>query len=123
MLAVSSIAVTLWLGGWMRPFPNAPERLPLGPGRFSLIPALALFVPLGIVFAGHGAHAKDSPAFRIQTIGLGTFGACTLGFVGLLLLVPAVRPAGAGHFLVRHQSCILYVLTISGIAEPFRATA
>src|SRR5690242_10869938 len=23
MIAVSSIAVTLWLGGWMRPFPNA----------------------------------------------------------------------------------------------------
>jgi len=22
MIAVSSIAVTLWLGGWMRPFPN-----------------------------------------------------------------------------------------------------
>ena len=32
MIAVSSIAVTLWLGGWMRPFPNALERRDLGPG-------------------------------------------------------------------------------------------
>ena len=32
MLAVSSIAVTLWLGGWMRPFPELAERLGLGHG-------------------------------------------------------------------------------------------
>ena len=28
MIAVSSIAVTLWLGGWMRPFPNALTARP-----------------------------------------------------------------------------------------------
>ena len=26
MIAVSSIAVTLWLGGWYRPFPNYADR-------------------------------------------------------------------------------------------------
>ena len=32
MLAVSSIAVTLWLGGWMRPFPNLAGRPGVGHG-------------------------------------------------------------------------------------------
>ena len=44
MIAVSSIAVTLWLGGWMRPFPNA-----LSGGTwdlvFSLIPGPDVPVP------------------------------------------------------------------------------
>ena len=37
MIAVSSIAVTLWLGGWLRPFPNLSERCDLGSdlSRFS----------------------------------------------------------------------------------------
>src|SRR6266700_111491 len=42
MIAVSSIAITLWLGGWMRPFPNALS----GPNwdlAFSLFPALTFF--------------------------------------------------------------------------------
>ena len=30
MIAVSSIAVTLWLGGWMRPFPNLLQRAGVG---------------------------------------------------------------------------------------------
>ncbi len=32
MIAVSSIAVTLWLGGWMRPFPNTLTGDDLGSG-------------------------------------------------------------------------------------------
>ncbi len=46
MIAVSSIAVTLWLGGWMRPFPHW-----LGGGAwdtaFSLFPALTFFFSPG----------------------------------------------------------------------------
>ena len=30
MIAVSSIAVTLWLGGWMHPFPESAERAGMG---------------------------------------------------------------------------------------------
>ena len=32
MIAVSSIAVTLWLGGWLRPFPNLLNGADLGLG-------------------------------------------------------------------------------------------
>jgi len=88
MLAVSSIAVTLWLGGWLRPFPNLLSG-PLWDLAFSLIPALSLFVLAGLCLLGTIRMPKI-PQMRIQTIGLGTFGAL-LGFVGLGLLVPGVR--------------------------------
>src|SRR6202165_2251149 len=49
MIAVSSIAVTLWMGGWMRPFPNALE------GEtwdlvFSLVPGLTFLLLAAITF-------------------------------------------------------------------------
>ncbi len=47
MVAVSSIATTLWLGGWMRPFPN----LLSGPSwdlAFSLVPALLVLFLAGV---------------------------------------------------------------------------
>jgi NADH-quinone oxidoreductase subunit H len=88
MLAVSSIAVTLWLGGWMRPFPNWLSGS-LWDLAFSLIPALSFFVLAGLCLLGTVRMPKMRQ-FRIQTIGLGTFGAL-LGFIGLVLLVPPVR--------------------------------
>jgi len=88
MLAVSSIAVTLWLGGWMRPFPNW-----LGGATwemaFSFVPALSLFVLAGMCLLG-ALRMPRIPQMRIQTVGLAMFGSL-LGFVGLVLLVPAVR--------------------------------
>src|SRR6476659_9535604 len=42
MIAVSSIAITLWLGGWMRPFPNALNGATWDLA-FSLFPALTFF--------------------------------------------------------------------------------
>ena len=45
MIAVSSIAVTLWLGGWLRPFPNALTG-PTWNLVFSLIPGIT-FLFLG----------------------------------------------------------------------------
>jgi len=88
MLAVSSIAVALWLGGWMRPFPHwlsgAAWDL-----AFSLVPALAFFVLAGLCFLGTIRMPKI-PQMHIQTVGLGIFGA-SLGFVGLVLLLPGVR--------------------------------
>jgi NADH-quinone oxidoreductase subunit H len=87
MIAVSSIAVTLWLGGWLRPFPNM-----LGGATwdriFSLVPG-ATFLFLGGLCFFNAARMPKHPFFRIQTIGLAAFGA-VLGLIGLVLLVPAV---------------------------------
>jgi NADH-quinone oxidoreductase subunit H len=88
MLAVSSIAVTLWLGGWMRPFPNWLGGTAWDMA-FSFLPALTFFVLAAGCFLGTIRMPKI-PQFRVQTIGLGTF-AALLGFVGLVLLVPGVR--------------------------------
>src|ERR1700739_2569621 len=47
MIAVSSIAVTLWLGGWLRPFPNLLQGSTWDLA-FSLFPALTFFVLAGL---------------------------------------------------------------------------
>ena len=88
MIAVSSIAVTLWLGGWLRPFPNWL------PGRswdiaFGLFPALTFLILAGMCFLGT-IRMPRIPQFKIQTLGLAAFGAL-LGLIGLVLLVPGVR--------------------------------
>ena len=88
MLAVSSIAVTMWLGGWLRPFSGA-----LSGGTwdlaFSFLPALTVFVLAGICLLG-AARMPKHPSFKIQTVGLAGFG-FVLGAIGLVLLVPGVR--------------------------------
>jgi NADH-quinone oxidoreductase subunit H len=88
MMAASSIAVTLWLGGWLRPFPNW-----LGGPRwddfFSFFPGVAVLFLAGMCFFNAARMPKHS-YFRIQTIGLGAFGAL-LGLVALILFVPGVR--------------------------------
>jgi NADH-quinone oxidoreductase subunit H len=88
MIAVSSIAVTLWVGGWMRPFPNwltgATWDL-----VFSLIPGF-LFLGLALIAFIGVARMPKHPYFRVQTIGLAGFGA-VLGLIGLALFVPPVR--------------------------------
>jgi NADH-quinone oxidoreductase subunit H len=95
MIAVSSIAVTLWLGGWMRPFPNLLHA-PAWDFIFSLFPGLTFAGLAAIAFIGTARMPAHS-FFRIQRIGLGVF-AGLLGFVALLLLVIAVagRSADAG---------------------------
>src|SRR4029077_13807219 len=47
MIAVSSIAITLWLGGWMRPFPNLLSG-PTWDRAFSFFPALTFFGLAGL---------------------------------------------------------------------------
>jgi NADH-quinone oxidoreductase subunit H len=88
MIAVSSIAVTLWLGGWMRPFPNwlTGDTWDL---VFSLIPGF-LFLGLALIAFIGVARMPKHPYFRIQTIGLAGFGA-VLGLIGLVLFAPPVR--------------------------------
>jgi NADH-quinone oxidoreductase subunit H len=88
MIAVSSIAVTLWVGGWLRPFPNLLAGEPWDT-TFSLFPALTFFL-LAAITLFSTARMPKHPYFRVQTIGLGLFG-LVLGFLALLLLLPPVR--------------------------------
>ncbi len=102
MLAVSSIAVALWLGGWMRPFASwhGPavtipyfwqQAAPLGAVdlAFSLVPAACFFVMAGFAFLGTLRMPKH-PLMKIQKAGLGGV-AMLLAGIGLILLVPPVR--------------------------------
>jgi len=88
MIAVSSIAVTLWLGGWMRPFPNwlSGDSWDMA---FSLVPGLTFFFLAGMAFFSTMRMPKH-PYFRLQTLGLGGFGGL-LGLIGIVLLLPGIR--------------------------------
>ncbi len=88
MIAVSSIAVTLWLGGWLRPFPNFLTG-PTWDLVFSLFPGITFLFLAAMCFYSTARMPKH-PLFRVQTIGLAGFGA-VLGLIGLVLFVPAVR--------------------------------
>ena len=88
MIAVSSIAVTLWLGGWLRPFPHWLDG-PTWDLAFSFIPGLT-FLFLGGMCFYNTARMPKHPLFRIQTIGLAGFGA-VLALIGLVLFITPVR--------------------------------
>jgi NADH-quinone oxidoreductase subunit H len=88
MISVSSIAITLWLGGWMRPFANLLNGANWDLA-FSLFPALTFFGLAGLTFFSTMRMPKH-PYFRMETIGLGVFGA-VFAFIGLILLIPGVR--------------------------------
>jgi NADH-quinone oxidoreductase subunit H len=88
MIAVSSIAVTLWLGGWLRPFPH------LLSGStwdlvFSLLPGVTFLFLALMAFVGVFRMPRH-PYFRVQTIGLAGFG-IVLALIGLVLFVRPVR--------------------------------
>lgn len=92
MIAVSAIAVTLWLGGWMRPFPNllhgaAWEFI------FSLFPGLTFAALAAIAFIGT-ARMPSHSFFKIQRIGLAVF-ALLLAFIALVLFVIAIAGRNA----------------------------
>src|SRR5947208_7343379 len=88
MIAVSSIAVTLWLGGWLRPFPNALSG-PTWDLVFSLIPGIS-FLLLALLCCYSTIRMPKHPYFRVQTIGLAGFGS-VLGLLGLAVFMPPVR--------------------------------
>src|SRR5271170_1677840 len=87
MIAVSSIAVTLWLGGWLRPFPNWLQGSPWDQ-IFSFFPGVSFLFFAAMCFY-NTARMPKHPLFRIQTIGLAGFGV-VLGLIGLVLFVPLV---------------------------------
>jgi NADH-quinone oxidoreductase subunit H len=88
MIAVSSIAVTLWLGGWMRPFPQWLSGATWD-FIFSLFPGLTFLALAAVAFLGV-ARMPSAAFFRIQRAGLAVF-AALLGFIGLLLLLIAIE--------------------------------
>jgi len=88
MIAVSSIAVTLWLGGWLRPFPNLLHGSTWDLA-FSFIPGLT-FLFLGAICFYNTARMPKHPLFKVQTIGLAGFGA-VLALIGLVMFVTPVR--------------------------------
>jgi NADH-quinone oxidoreductase subunit H len=105
MIAVSSIAVTLWLGGWLRPFssvhgpsiaiphiwPPADPTVPTGALDFvfALSPGIS-FLLLGAICFYNVRRMPKHPLFKIQTMGLAGFGA-VLALIGLIMFVPPVR--------------------------------
>jgi NADH-quinone oxidoreductase subunit H len=105
MIAVSSIAVTLWLGGWLRPFPGVhgpsiaiphiwPPADPAAPTGaldfvFALCPGIS-FLLLGAMCFYNVQRMPKHPLFKIQTMGLAGFGA-VLGLIGLIMFLPPVR--------------------------------
>jgi NADH-quinone oxidoreductase subunit H len=103
MIAVSSIAVTLWLGGWLRPFPNFLTG-PTWDKAFSLIPGISFLLLAAMCFYSTARMPKH-PYFRVQTIGLGGFGA-VLALIGLVLFVPYVS--------VRVQDVFWFILKVAG---------
>jgi NADH-quinone oxidoreductase subunit H len=88
MIAVSSIAVTLWLGGWLRPFPNLLNG-PTWDLVFSLFPGVTFLFFAAICFY-NTARMPKHPLFKIHTMGLAGFGV-VLGLIGLALFIPPVR--------------------------------
>ncbi|MGC2513326.1 MAG: complex I subunit 1 family protein [Terriglobales bacterium] len=107
MIAVSSIAVALWLGGWMHPFPNLLSS-PAWEFIFSLCPGLTFVGLAAIAFIG-AARMPSHSFFRIQRLGLAVF-AAVLGFVALLLLVIAVAGrSGDTSLAARFREGIDYV--------------
>src|ERR1017187_5745019 len=88
MIAVSSIAVTLWLGGWLRPFPNLLSGATWDL-VFSWFPGVTFLLFAAMCFF-NTARMPKHPLFRVQTIGLAGFGV-VLGLVGLVLFYTPVR--------------------------------
>jgi len=87
MIAVSSIAVTLWLGGWLRPFPNLLNS-PTWDQAFSYIPGITFLFFAAMCFY-NTARMPKHPLFRVQTIGLAGFGA-VLALIGLVMFYPPI---------------------------------
>jgi len=106
MIAVSSIAVTLWLGGWMRPFPNLLHA-PAWDFIFSLFPGLT-FAGLAAIALIGTVRMPSQSFFKIQRIGLAIF-AGLLGLIALLLLVVAVAGRSDSGIVARFNDGIGYV--------------
>ena len=84
MIAVSSIAVTMWLGGWLRPFPHALSG-ETWDTIFSLVPGV-IFLFLAALSFRATARMSNHPYFKFQKLGLGAFG-LLLALIGIVLFI------------------------------------
>jgi NADH-quinone oxidoreductase subunit H len=107
MIAVSAIAVTLWLGGWMRPFPNLLSG-PTWEFIFSLFPGLTFGGLALIAFIGT-ARMPSHSFFKIQRAGLGVFAALLGGLALLLLVIAVAGRANDASIAARFRQGIDYV--------------
>jgi len=87
MFAVSSIAATLWLGGWLRPFPNWLAG-PTWDLAFAVFPGV-LVILVGVAAFYNAAKMPKLAALKPQTIGLWVLGAIVL-LLGVFLASPPV---------------------------------
>ncbi len=89
IMVLSAVAVTLFLGGWLRPFASvAALELPLNVG----VP-LIVFVGIAIYCVKLAGHCY----YRYESVILVAIASVFL-LVGMTFLVPAVRPQLAGLF-------------------------
>jgi len=84
MIAVSSIAVTMWLGGWLRPFPHALSG-ETWDTMFSLVPGVTFLFLAALSFRAT-ARMSNHPYFKFQKLGLGAFG-LLLALIGIVLFI------------------------------------
>jgi NADH-quinone oxidoreductase subunit H len=84
MIAVSSIAVTMWLGGWLRPFPHALSG-EVWNTIFSLVPGVTFLFLAALSFRA-AARMSNHPYFKFQKLGLGAFG-LLLALIGIVLFI------------------------------------
>jgi NADH-quinone oxidoreductase subunit H len=88
MMAVSAMATTLWLGGWLRPFPNLLGG-PTWNLAFSLVPGLFFVGLAGLCFFSYSSMPRLK-SMRSAAVGLAGFGT-VLGVAGVIMLLPGVR--------------------------------
>jgi len=113
IFVVASVAVTLFRGGWLRPFPNVGWlEMPLNYG----FPALLLGVSAVACFPM--ARRLVRPAQRMLLLAVGAF----LLVAGGLFLVPAVNQAVAGIFWFIFKVCVMiyWMIWFRGTFPRFR---
>ena len=107
MIAVSAIAVTLWLGGWMRPFPNGLA----GAGWdffFALWPGLTFIGLGGLAFLGV-VRMPSAQFFKIQRVGLAIFALALAGLGGLLIAITIGAHYSQRNIIASTSAGIAYV--------------
>ncbi|HWQ55303.1 MAG TPA: complex I subunit 1 family protein [Bryobacteraceae bacterium] len=112
ILVMSSVAVTLFFGGWLRPFPNVAWLAPLN----YVVPFL-LFVGTGLSTLILVKPLKD----RIHQIGLVAV-ALILVLIGAIFLVPTVNVAVIGlfWFFLKVSVLVYFMIWLRGTFPRFR---
>jgi NADH-quinone oxidoreductase subunit H len=113
IFVVSAVAVTLFWGGWLRPFPGVGWLEIL----FSVVFPLVLFVGSGVMCLPLARRLVD-PLQQKVLVGVGLL----LAGIGALFLIPAVNQAVIGLFWFLFKvGCFIYLLIwVRGTFPRFR---